>query len=93
MPTEQTDPPSQDYRGQELAAGDAVAYVSQGGLMPGLLFTGQIALIHKNEMCIKSDSLMSSLITLRGEEREAFGGRPARIRYATVHRIADQPEH
>jgi hypothetical protein len=77
--------PHTDYRGRPLAVGDSIAFISNGIDGPAL-FTGRIALIHGDQLCVES----GHLLTLKGAKVGAGVPRnPDRIRHAIVHLIAD----
>lgn len=80
--------PHSDYRGQPLAVGDTVAFISKGFGGPAL-FTGRVALVHGAQLRIES----GTITTLTGTEsggNSYSGGKavhPNCVRHATVHFI------
>jgi hypothetical protein len=88
-----TDLPHTDYRGQHLAVGDTIAFITDGPNGP-VLVTGRIALIHGEQLCVES----GRLVTLKGVKsggriyRAGVPEHPDTVRHATVHRIADAEE-
>jgi hypothetical protein len=90
----QPDLPHADYRGQSLAVGDTIAFITDGPNGP-VLVTGRIALIHGEQLCVESGQLITLKGVPVGGTVYRTGGLPMNpdsIRHATVHRIADTEE-
>ncbi|MFE7446831.1 hypothetical protein ACFU7X_40985 [Streptomyces chartreusis] len=88
------DLPHSDYRGNQLAVGDSIAFITSGvGDVP-VLVTGRIVLTRDTELCVES----GQLVVLRGAKvggNSFQGGKPLnpdRIRHAIVHRISEESE-
>ena len=77
-------PEAVDYAGAPLHVGDRVAFILTFDSQPGL-YTGRIALIGDDQVCVQS----GSLYVVRGQ-RQKPTGKPERIRYSTIIRQPEQ---